>query len=114
MKHVYAFSPLLLAAALMSAPASAGDASRAQASANPQAAQWTGVFTGRHVNGAPVYRFPSVTVIADRKALANEAPVYRLLPITVVAERKTPATRTDGKRPEGELQARAKPSRPPA
>jgi len=105
MKHLYAINPLLLAVALVSAPASAAD---------PEAAQWTGVFTGRHVNGAPVYRLPSLTVVADRKALANEAPVYRLLPITVVAERKTPAARTDGKPQEGVQQARAKPSRPPA
>ena len=104
MKHLQAISPLLLAAALFSAPASAVD---------PEAAQWTGVFTGRHVNGAPVYRLPSVTVVADRKALANDAPVYRIPPITVVAERKTPA-RTAGKQAEGVQQARAKPARPPA
>ena len=104
MKHLYAI-PLLLAAALVSAPASAAD---------PEAAQWTGVFTGRHVNGEPVYRLPTVTVIADRKALANEAPTYRLPPITVVAERKTPAAPTDGKRPQVEREARAKPARPRA
>jgi hypothetical protein len=105
MKHLYAISPLLLAVALASAPASAAD---------PEAAQWTGVFTGRHVNGAPVYRLPSVTVVAARKALASEAPVYRLPPITVVAERETPAARKEGRRPEGERQARSKPARPPA
>jgi len=105
MKHLHALRPLLLAAALVSGPASAAD---------PETAQWTGVFTGRHLGGAPVYRLPSVVVVADRRALVNEAPVYRLPPVTVVAERKTPAVRTDGKRPEGLQQARAKSARPPA
>ena len=105
MKHLHRFSPMVLAAALISAPASAVD---------PEALQWTGVFTGRHVNGAPVYRLPSVTVVADREALANEAPVYRIPPITVVAQRKTPAARTADRQPDAVQQARAKPARPKA
>ncbi len=40
---------------------------------NPAAnVERTGVFTGEYVDGAPLYRFPSVSVVADRKAkLAN-------------------------------------------
>lgn len=31
-------------------------------------AQMVGVFTGRFANGVPIYRLPSVTVVASRKA----------------------------------------------
>jgi len=37
--------------------------------ANPAAnVQWVAVYTGEHDHGAPVYRLPSITVIAQRNA----------------------------------------------
>lgn len=59
----------LVAAVLMTAAAHgwAANAIAPQTSVSPTVqAQLTGVFTGQHVNGAPVYRLPPVTVIADR------------------------------------------------
>jgi len=104
MKHLHATRLLLLAAALASVPASGFD---------PEATQWTGTFAGRRVDGAPVYRLPPITVIADRKTVGTAAPVYRLPALTVIADRKT-LTGTGGELPQADQQARAKPARPRA
>jgi hypothetical protein len=60
-----------VAAALMTA-ATAGLAWKAishRTDASPAAnMQWIAVYTGEYDHGAPVYRFPSVTVIAERNA----------------------------------------------
>lgn len=60
----------VLAAALtaIATLASAGGAVDTQTSAGSTAkVRWVGVFTGRQINGVPVYRLPAVTVMADRK-----------------------------------------------
>ena len=105
MKHLHATRLLLLAAALVSVPASAVD---------PEATQWTGIFTGRRVDGAPVYRLPAITIIADRKTVATAVPVYRLPAMTVIADRKPRTPGAERNLPQVEQEARAKPAKPRA
>lgn len=63
------FAAALLATLIATAtPVSAGESATSQPTATPSAqVHWGGVFTGEYVNGAPVYRLPSVTVTASRK-----------------------------------------------
>ena len=60
----------LLAAMLIAAsPAAAGEALGPVPITRPSAREPViGLFTGKFVNGMPVYRLPSITVLASRKA----------------------------------------------
>lgn len=63
------FAAVLATALLATAtPASAGESAAPQPATKPAApAHWVGVFTGEYENGAPVYRLPPITVVANRK-----------------------------------------------
>jgi hypothetical protein len=68
-----------IAAIGMSEPAPAAEAAASQRTVNAYAqGQMVGVFTGEFVNGAPVYRFPTVVVAAPRSAAPAGNSVARV------------------------------------
>lgn len=88
-------SLLVAALATVSTPGSAGEAIGPQPSASSTAqAQWVGVFTGKQVNGVPVYRLPPVTVIANRKLelakIEREVHLARAKPARSKAAARSP------------------------
>ena len=59
----------IAAMASIELPALAGDkAAPPPPSRTSNDSRWVGVFTGEFVNGVPVYRFPPITVVANRDA----------------------------------------------
>jgi len=68
-KHVRVSSALLAAVAIAFAMPSTGEESGAPITGAVTAQQpMVGQFTGKLINGAPVYRLPSIVVSASRKA----------------------------------------------